>query len=222
MLWNLGINDKPGSRYIASNAYMAYAILDVMGVWDGHDWGDYKTWAVISGQEQPIFKQYWYTSMEGRLHILDGDGLKHYRLVHESQANPYARGGNEEQRCKALYNMLYGGNLQVENTGFVKIFEFVDGANITGTAPDGTEVKISSSIMTNQARLFTYTQTTIAKNGTYSFEVPYSTLGPIPDETNFDTRPIGPYTITAGDVSKTVDVAEQDVLDGGTVTVDMV
>ena len=221
VLWNLGINDKPGSRYIVSNAYMAYAILNVMGVWDGHDWGDYKTWAVISGQEQPIFKQYWYTSMEGQLHIFDGDGLKHYRLVHESQANPSARGGNGEQRCKAIYNMLYGGNLQVENTGFVKIFEFVDGATITGSAPDGTEVKISNNIMTNQGRLFTYTQSTTAKNGTYSFEVPYSTLGPIPDETNFDTRPTGPYTITAGDLSKTVDVAEQDVLDGGTVTVNL-
>ena len=221
VLWNLGVNDKPGSRYIVSNAYMAYAILDVMGVWDGHDWSNYRTWAVISGQEQPIFKQYWYTSMEGRLHIFDGDGLKHYRLVHESQANPYVRGGNEEQRCKALYNMLYGGNLQVENTGFVKIFEFVDGATITGKATDGTIVKISNSIMTNQGRLFTYTQTATVENGTYSFVVPYSTLGPIPDETNFDTRPTGPYTITAGDVSKTVDVAEQDVLDGGTVTVNL-
>ena len=106
-------------------------------------------------------------------------------------------------------------------TGFVKIFEFVDGATITGSAPEGTEVKISGSIMTKQGRLFTYTQTTTAKNGTYSFEVPYSTLGPIPDETNFDTRPTGPYTITAGDVSKTVDVAEQDVLDGGIVTVNL-
>ncbi|MCD4808287.1 MAG: hypothetical protein K8R17_00140 [Methanosarcinales archaeon] len=160
--------------------------------------------------------------MEGRLHIFDGDGLKHYRLVHESQANPNTRGGNEEQRCKALYNMLYNGNLQVENTGFVKIFEFVDGATITGSAPDGTKIKISNNIMTNQGRLFTYTQTAIVENGTYRFVVPYSTLGPIPGETNFDTRPTGPYTITSEDVSKTVYVVEQDVLDGGTVTVDMV
>ena len=99
--------------------------------------------------------------MESRLYIFEGEGLKHYRLVHESQANPYALGGNEEQRCKALCNMLY------------------------------------------------------------SFEMPYSTLGPIPGETIFDTRPTGPCTITAGDVSKTVDVAEQDVLDGGTVTVNI-
>jgi len=221
VLWNLGVNDKPGSRYIVSNAYMAYAILDIMGVWDEHDGGDYRMWAVISGQEQPIFKQYWYTSMEGRLHIFDGDGLKHYRLVHESQANPNTRGGSEEKRCKALYNMLYDGNLQVEDTGYVKIFEFLDGATITGKASDGTIVKISNSIMTNQGRLFTYTQTATVENGTYSFVVPYSTLGPIQNETNFDTRPTGPYTITAGDVSKTVDVAEQDVLDGGTVTINL-
>ncbi len=78
-----------------------------------------------------------------------------------------------------------------------------------------------NNIMTNQGRLFTYTQTTTAGNGTYSFEVPYSTLGPIPDETNFDTRPTGPYTITVGDISKTVDVAEQDVLNGRTVTVNL-
>ena len=159
--------------------------------------------------------------MEGRLHIFDGDGLKQYRLVHESQANPYARGGSEERSCKAIYNMLYNGNLRMENTGFVKIFEFVDGATISGKAPEGIEVTISTSIMTNQGRLFNYTQSTTAENGIYSFEVPYSTLGPIPGETNFDTRPTGPYTIIAGDISKSVDVAEQDVLAGGIITVDL-
>ena len=159
--------------------------------------------------------------MEGRLHIFDGDGLKHYRLVHESLPNPYASGGNMEQSCKAQYNMLYSGNLNIENTGFVKIFEFVEGATITGSAPDDITVTISNEIMTNQGRLFTYTQTSTVKNGTYSFNVPYSTLGPISGQTNFDTRPIGPYTIMLGSVSKTVDVAELDVLNGETLTVDI-
>ncbi|MCL7413570.1 MAG: oligosaccharyl transferase, archaeosortase A system-associated, partial [ANME-2 cluster archaeon] len=222
VLWNLGVNGKPGSRYIVSNAYMAYAITDIMGIWDGHDWNDYRTYAVISGQQQLVYKQYWYTSMEGRLHIFDGSGLEHYRLVHESQANPYARGGNMEQSSKAQYNMLYGGNLKIENTGFVKIFEFVKGATITGSAPDDATVTISNDIMTNQGRVFTYTQTTTVKNGTYRFEVPYSTLGPISGQTNFDTRPTGPYTLAVNNVSKTVDVAEQDVLNGGTLTVNIV
>ena len=221
VLWNLGVNGKPGSKYIVSNAYMAYAINDVMGIWDGHDWSDYRTYAVISGQQQLVYKQYWYTSMEGRLHIFDGDGLNHYRLVHESLPNPSANGANMEQSCKAQYNMLYSGNLNIENTGFVKIFEFVEGATITGNAPDDIIVTISNDIMTNQGRLFTYTQTSTVENGKYSFEVPYSTLGPISGQTNFDTRPIGPYTITQGSVSKTVDVAELDVLNGETLTVDI-
>ena len=46
----------PGSRYIVSNAYMAYAILDVMGVWDGHDYGDYRTWTVNLGSGTTNFQ----------------------------------------------------------------------------------------------------------------------------------------------------------------------
>ena len=69
-----------------------------------------------------------------------------------------------------------------------------------------------NNIMIKQGRFFTSTQTATVDDGTYSFEVPYSTLCPIPGETNFDTRPTGPYTITARNLSKTVDVTEQDVL----------
>ena len=218
VLYSLGINDKPGSRYIISNAYMAYAILGVMGVWDGHTWDNYMRWAVISGQEQPIQTEFWYTSMESRLHIFDGSGLKNYRLIHESVPNPYARGGNEEQRCKSIYNMVYDGNIPVENTGFVKIFEFVEGATITGNAPIGATVTIYNNIVTNQNRTFQYMQSTIAENGTYSFVVPYSTLGPIEDKTNFDTAPTGPYGVVIGDMMRLVNVSEEDVLNGGVIT----
>ena len=70
--------------------------------------------------------------------------------------------------------------------------------------------------------MFTYTQTTTAANGSYSLIVPYSTQGPIQGETNFDTMPTGLYTITAGGISQTVDVSEEDVLEGRSVTVDLV
>jgi asparagine N-glycosylation enzyme membrane subunit Stt3 len=112
----------------------------------------------------------------------------------------------------------------------IKIFEYVNGATITGSAPEGSTVTISNNIRTNdvvtemfnsQGRLFTYTQTTTAVNGTYNLIVPYSTLGPIPGETNFDTRPTGSYSITAGNVTQSVDVAEQDVLNSGTIKVNL-
>ncbi len=54
------------------------------------------------------------------------------------------------------------------------------------------------------------------------FTVPYSTGGPIPGGTNFDTQPAGPYTVTAGNVSRQVNVGEEDVLKGGTVTLDLI
>ncbi|MGM0771562.1 MAG: hypothetical protein ACQESU_08140, partial [Halobacteriota archaeon] len=56
-------------------------------------------------------------------------------------------------------------------------------------------------------------------DGTYSFTVPYSTLGPIMGETQFDTMPAGPYTITHGSVVEEVDVSERDVLDGNVIEV---
>ncbi|MCD4843199.1 MAG: oligosaccharyl transferase, archaeosortase A system-associated [Methanosarcinales archaeon] len=222
VLWNLSYNgDNPGSRYIASNAYMAYAINDVMAVWT-YDTTDYRVEAVVSGQSQMIYGQRWYDNMESKLHIFDANGLKQYRMIHESVPNPYARGGNMEQSCKYIYNVMYEGNIDMNNTGFVKLFEVVRGAVISGEAPDGQRVTISNDIKTNQGRVFTYTQTTTAANGSYSLIVPYSTQGPIQGETNFDTMPTGLYTITAGGISQTVDVREEDVLEGRSVTVDLV
>ncbi len=58
--------------------------------------------------------------------------------------------------------------------------------------------------------------------GTYEFTVPYSTLCLIPGETQFDTKPTGPYTIVASNVSKTIDISEKDVLDGNTITLNLV
>jgi dolichyl-diphosphooligosaccharide--protein glycosyltransferase len=61
-----------------------------------------------------------------------------------------------------------------------------------------------------------------SSNGTYELVVPYSTLGPISGETQFDTKPTGAYTVTSGNISKQVEIDEKDVLEGGTVTLDLV
>jgi len=258
ILQELGINDKPGAKYIVSNAYMAYAILDVMATWNnvglreggqlnyGNPPTDLESYLMYIESYQGLNYQQvvnnevititalpsrsYYNSMEARLHILDTNGLSHYRLVHESAPSPNTKGGVAEPYYKYRYNTLYGGNLPLENSGYIKIFEYVNGATIKGTAPEGSTVTISNNIKTNdvvtnmfnsKGRVFTYTQTATTVNGTYRLIVPYSTLGPIPGETNFDTRPTGPYSITAGNVTKTVDVAEQDVLKGGTITVNL-
>ncbi len=220
VLDKLGINGKPGARYVVSNAYMAYAILTVFADWDETPQGYYTQVQTSQGPVIVPTKQY-YNTMEAKLHIFDANGLHNYRLVHESTPNPYVRGGNQEKWTKNVYNVLYSGNLPVEDSGFAKIFEYVKGAKITGRAPPNTTVTLTNTIKTNIGRTVSYSQTT-SSNGNYEFTVPYSTLGPISGETQFDTKPTGPYTVTVGNVSKQIDVGEKDVLEGNTLTVNFV
>ncbi|MCX9011527.1 MAG: oligosaccharyl transferase, archaeosortase A system-associated [Candidatus Methanoperedens sp.] len=239
VLDKLGINGKPGARYVASNAYMAYSILTVFAEWDLSDQGYYTQIQTSQGTIVVPTPKY-YGTMEAKLHIFDGNNLKTYRMVHETQSNWQTRGGINEigvsqqangqlqPLCdggvcngKFWYNQVYGGNLPLEYSGYVKIFEHVKGAKITGRAPPNTTVTLTNTIKTNIGRSIQYSQTT-SSDGTYEFTVPYSTQGPIAGETNFDTKPAGAYTITAGNISKQVDVGEREVLDGGTVKLDLV
>ncbi len=219
ILDKLGINGKPGARFVVSNAYMAYAILTVFAEWDMSNEGYYVPVQTSQGIIGVPSMKY-FNTMEAKLHIFDTNGLRNYRLVHESTPNPYVRGGNEEKYTKNIYNILYGGKLPVEDSGYAKIFEYVKGAKITGRAPANTTITLTNTIKTNIGRTIQYSQTTNS-DGTYTFTVPYSTLGPIPGETQFDTKPEGPYTVTAGNVSKKIDVSERDVLDGNTVTLNL-
>jgi len=160
--------------------------------------------------------------MESKLHIFDTNGLRNYRLVHESTPNPYTSGGNAEKGYKSVYNTLNRANLlPAEDSGYAKIFEHVKGAKITGNAPPNSIVTLTNAIKTNIGRTVQYKQV-ISSNGTYEFVVPYSTEGPISGETQFDTKPAGAYTVTAGNISKQVEINEKDVLEGGTVTLDLV
>ncbi len=232
----LGINGKPGARYIVSNGYMAYGIQNIFAIWndDNAIWDPafnqnvrpdptnyYESVAFTDKGAVRVPGLRYFTSMEGKLHILDGNGLKQYRLVHESPTNPNTEGGYQERYYKNIYNLLYGGNIPVEDSGVVKIFEYVKGAKITGRAPPNTMVTLTNTISTNIGRTIQYSQNT-SSDGTYEFIVPYSTGKPIAGQTLFDTKPTGPYTVTAGNISKPVSVKEEDVLNGGTVTLDLI
>ena len=240
ILDKLGINGQPGARYVVSNAYMAYSIQSIFGIWNESDvFGRFYALNTRGGRLLVPGKKF-YDTMESRLHIFDANGMKYYRLVHESQPNPNTPGGylevgvynqdnqitpvcDSQQICigKYWYNFAYKSDIPVEYSGYAKVFEYVEGARITGSAPPGTNVTLNNTIKTNIGRTIQYKQVADS-NGTYVFIVPYSTLGPIQGETRFDTGPVGPYSLTAGNVSKQIDVAEKDVLEGGTVTVDLV
>lgn len=218
----LGTNGKPGARYVVSDAYMAYAIQDVFSIWAQLPYSYYEPIEVKQGGKkvvQYVYNEKFYNTMESKLHIFDASGLKHYRLVFES-----SQGGVDwgEPQNKNLYNMLYGGNLDTSVSGYVKVFEYVKGARITGKAQPNQPIDLSVGILTNYNRAFTYTQTTESDaSGNFVFTVPYSTTGPVPGETQFAVHPTGPYSISSGGISKQVEVNERSVLDGGEVRVDL-
>ncbi|MEA1945176.1 MAG: oligosaccharyl transferase, archaeosortase A system-associated, partial [Euryarchaeota archaeon] len=177
------IADTLGTRYVISDVEMATGKFYAITAWDGDTEGYWQT-VQTSGGPQNFPSMKYYNSMEGRLHIFDGISLSHYRLVHESMT-----GNTAELGYKQIYNLYtqmdpdfhkkypdLPKEIPEANTGYVKIFEYVKGARITGTAPPNSTVSLSVPILTNQGRTFDYTQTaTASSNGTFTFTVPYST-----------------------------------------------
>ncbi len=125
------------------------------------------------------------------------EALQHYRLVHESE-NAVTSDGQK----------------------YVKTFEHVPGATIKGKASPGTRVLIAVPIMTNHQRGFVYSQSNVTDaNGEFTLVVPYSTEGPTPNSTNFDTAPISPYQLAVGNSTQEVNVPEALVENGGVINI---
>ncbi len=226
VLDKLGINSKPGAKYIVSSAYMAYSIQPVFAEWDGTNVGYFQQLRTSQGT-QILPSEKFYNTMESKLHIFDANGLKHYRLVHESIPNPSVNGGAQEIVYKQIYNGLINKNNPIipENSGFVKIFEYVPGANIGGKTAPNIIVTINNTIITNIGRTIQYKQTTISDlRGNFNFTVPYSTTGSIPEGTQFDTKAINDYTISIGKNEGKIligkaSINENDILNGKTINI---
>ncbi|MCQ1535192.1 oligosaccharyl transferase, archaeosortase A system-associated [Methanosarcina sp. KYL-1] len=210
--------DKAAARYIVSDVEMATGKFYAMAAWT-LDTDRYYESTYTGNGYQALPAMRYYDSMEARLHLFDGTGLEHYRMVHETWPGQTAEVG-----YKQVFNYFYltqvaaddpRGKLDEVDTGYVKIFEYVKGAKITGTASPNEKVTINTSIMTAQGRGFEYSQSTTADaEGGYEFTVPYSTEGPISGETQFDTAPIKPYLVSYGSTTKEVRVSEEAVLNG--------
>ncbi len=128
------------------------------------------------------------------LHVFDGGGgLGDYRLIYESNTSA----------------------IRIPDIKYVKIFEYVKGATLSGHSGEG-QVKVTLNVTTNQGRKFVYTRQAVAMNGIYEIKVPYSTTG-----SNYGTRAAGDYLIQSGNVSHLVAVTEQDVLDGRVLQADL-
>ncbi len=125
-----------GARYIMSDERMAVDIFMAMPEWTLDTEGYMQPYWTGDGYQYLPSKRY-FDSMESRLHFLDGNGLKQYRLVYETWAYQ-----TQEAGYKQVYNFLYGSSIPEVDSGYVKIFEYVKGAKITGTVSPPMKLSI--------------------------------------------------------------------------------
>jgi len=240
------IADELGTRYVLTDIEMATGKFYAMTAWalDTDGWSEFRQYGILgSTVGLPVTSEKFTTSMTSRLHFDDARTLSHYRLVHESpdyvvsyqlvdmNQGVLVRGQrtfSSYNEASYFYSQIYP--LYVDSTAgvaafdpkppasYVKVFEYVKGAQIVGSAPDGTQLTLSVNVLT-PSRTFTYSQQTVAQNGTYSFTVPYSTLASTPESTLYDIGPVEPYELSYANTTLDIDVSEDDVLNGKTIYV---
>jgi dolichyl-phosphooligosaccharide-protein glycotransferase len=130
-----------------------------------------------------------------KLHDLDGSNLGNLRLVHESTVP-------EEKN---------------DTSSDVKIFEFVPGARLSGTADPGQNITATLELSSNMGRKFTYQNEAMSdKNGSFEITVPYST-----ENTAGGVNALSAYSLnTGGNVTVSeIQVTENDILGGNRVEV---
>ncbi len=190
-----GILDKRKVRFIITDAQMLKLKFKSIAMQAGKNPDDYYG----TSDEAPIRSvnaenKKFFATMLSRLHVFDGDGLVHYRLIYESNTTA----------------------IRSPDIKYVKIFEYVPGAAISGKASDG-DLKITLNVITNQGRTFVYSQHVTARNGRYEIKVPYSTRGG-----KYETKTLSDYIILDANAAKAVSVNEQDVLEGREIQVDLI
>lgn len=180
-------------RYIVTDAQMLKLKFRSIAALAGRNPGDYY------GGDTPIRSvnqenRDFFATMLSRLHVFDGNGLSHYRLIYESGTTA----------------------IKSPDIKYVKIFEYVKGATLSGRANDG-DVVVTLDIVTNQGRTFTYSRQAAAVNGRYEINVPYPTQGG-----GYATGALSGYVVQNGNTARMVYVTEEDVQDGRRIEVDLI
>ena len=155
------------------------------------------------------------SAISTRMYFYDGSNVSFSKKLEGKESNYYIP---SLDRLRLLYesdtNVAITSYNGQNTTKQVKVFEYVKGAIIKGTAASGTKVSISTEVTTNQGRKFTYEDKATAEDGSFEFTVPYSTG----KQENYDIT-AGDYTIKIGGYTESIKVSEADILKGETIEI---
>lgn len=183
------------ARYVITDLTMIYGKLQAICSWLGEDPSTYQMIYTKDGMVTVHNLERLNSTVLAGLHLDDCSYMEHFRLIHESRS----------------FAGPYGG----KQAAMIKVFEYVPGAVIRGSAKDDRIVVAVLNLSSNMGRHFQYVNYAVPRNGSYEIRVPYSTEGA------YGIKASGPYQIVEitpatdgwGDVAF-VNITEEDVLEG--------
>lgn len=195
------IMDKLKVKYVITDTLMSAAngkfsaISQIAGKNAG-DYYDVQQQMTTSGlQESYQPKQALFNLELCKLQMFDGSSLGNLRLIHDSNVSK-----GEDNRDNA-----------------VKIFEYVTGAKLTGTASPNQPIIATLFLISNTGRKFNYQNKAVAdENGSFEITVPYST-----EIAGNGVGALSAYSLNVGGKSTVtgIQVKESDILNGNTIKV---
>ncbi len=194
------VMEKLNVKYVITDKQMASgkfgAIVELAGK-DLEKYFDIETVTGKSGLETVATPKKEFMNTEVyKLHELDGTNLGNLRLVHESTVPENTSDKKND----------------------VKIFEFVPGARLSGTASPKQTITATLELNSNTGRKFTYQNKAVSdENGSYEITVPYPT-----ENTKGGVSALSAYSLSTGEnvtISEKIQVTEKDILNGNRIEV---
>ncbi len=199
------IMDKLNARYVMLDDRQGSS-------WAGVPDGIFENMPNLAGDDSDSYHMSYVMPVpDGSDRVLDGSD-KYYNTIYSRLFNGDGLGGMDplgiDQSGLGHYRLLY----ETQGIDPVKVFQYVKGATINGTASPGAIVDISLNVSTPDGNETYYSTTTSDTGGAYSFTVPYPTSG------LSGVVQTGPaYTISSGTSSISVQVSEEATDNGETV-----
>ncbi|WP_128860082.1 oligosaccharyl transferase, archaeosortase A system-associated [Methanocella paludicola] len=206
--------DEAGASEIMDKRKAKYVMLDYRlgSPWAGVTAGVFENMPYLAGEDTSSYHASYVVPVTyGSQTVLDGSD-KYYSSMYSRLFNDDGLGGRDRLGHEAgglqRYRLIYA----TDGTDPVKVFEYVKGATITGTASPGAVVKASLNMAFQGGEHTYYASTTAGADGSFSFTVPYPTSATIGT-----TSTAQAYVLTSGASSVEVQVPASAVDNGETV-----
>ncbi len=203
--------DEGTANAIMDERKAKYVMLDYRlgSPWAGVTGGVFENMPYLAGDDTSSYHASYVVPVTyGSQTALDGSD-KYYNSMYSRLYNDDGLGGKDPLGHEAAglqnYRLIYSTN----GTDPVKVFEYVKGATITGTASPHAVVKARLNVTFQDGEHTYYASTTAGADGSFSFAVPYPTSATVGT-----TRTAQAYVLTSGTSSVEVQVPASAVDNG--------